>query len=369
MSAPWNHLKQFQFKALTRNFIVASKLKKAERSTEKKVQRTTVKGPEKDADKGVKLEDSEVFWGNELIPQQFLKESPFPDPVRNTEREYFLSLRDPNRGKVGPFDSKFYSKKHGVSIDLQAWLHWDMNINDNEEIALWSKQRTWNMLKEDQRYREDRVKAVGHELGAAHFIVARGGAVKFLGREHWFVKDKKGGNSLPRNFVNDIFVEAIDLSNTLMTYVAFDNLENLSNLRYLKLNNSPHIDDWCLARLHRLAHSLEFLDIQNCPGITENGLSLLYNLPKLKGLKISNLTGVKNLGLISILLEEKLPNLTILGVEDKDVNPPTSLARGERKLVRGLLGYMEPDIDSIEVEVKNQERDNDELKGRVRIVD
>ena len=67
------------------------------------------------------------------------------------------------------------------------------------------------------------MRVLGPELAAAHFVVARGGAVKFEGREHWFVKDANNNYSLPRRNVGNLFVEAIDASNIRdITYVAFD---------------------------------------------------------------------------------------------------------------------------------------------------
>ncbi|RUS87645.1 hypothetical protein EGW08_004568 [Elysia chlorotica] len=305
-------------------------------------------GPEQEKNSLMHGKDTEYkLFKDEPIPDHFMGYD-LPDPVRNTEREYFQTHQNPNweGHKKGVFDSRFYSKKYGISKEVQAWLHWDLNFNDNDAINLWRNNLRYKMHKEDQRYLEDRTRVLGPELAAAHFIVARGGAVKFVGRDHWFVKDANGNYSLPRKNVENLFVEAIDASNIPnITYVAFDILGHLTKVRYLKFKNCHYFDDWCLARLHRLKESLEFVDLENCAQVTDNGLSSLHCLTKLQGLRVSNLPSVKHLGLLTLQLEEHLPGLKVLGVLEDDLTPPAWQHRGEGRLVRALLGYMDVDTD------------------------
>lgn len=63
---------------------------------------------------------------------------------------------------------------------------------------------------------------------------------------------------------------------------------------------------------------------------------------------MSSLENVKHLGLLALHLEERIPGLTILGVEDH-LKPPAWKHRGERRLVRALLGYMDEDKDEVTI--------------------
>lgn len=52
----------------------------------------------------------------------------------------------------------------------------------------------------------------------------------------------------------------------------------LRELRSLSLQRCPHVDDWCLNRLHPLAASLEELSLAGCPRVSERGLACLHHL-------------------------------------------------------------------------------------------
>ena len=72
---------------------------------------------------------------------------------------------------------------------------------------------------------------LGPDLASAHFVVARRGAVKFVGSDRWISKqagDGKVQNLLPSMPSDDIRLEAIDMSDTDMMYVSLDNFGKLS---------------------------------------------------------------------------------------------------------------------------------------------
>lgn len=73
------------------------------------------------------------------------------------------------------------------------------------------------------RLQAKRVEALGYDLSAAHFVVSGGGAVKFLGREAWYVRNKDGKSTLPNIMVKDLYIEAINCSNIAITQEAFEN--------------------------------------------------------------------------------------------------------------------------------------------------
>lgn len=87
------------------------------------------------------------FW-TEPIPEH-LRGDHLPNPVRNTEREYFESHLKP---ETSAFGGKYFSKQQGISKDIYAWLHWDININDTEELNAVIKRREYINHKEDQRF-------------------------------------------------------------------------------------------------------------------------------------------------------------------------------------------------------------------------
>ncbi|KAK0054854.1 ATP synthase subunit s-like protein [Biomphalaria pfeifferi] len=281
---------------------------------------------------------------NEKLIQKFLRENPVPNPVRNTEKEYFDSMKDSKRR--GLFET--------MPTHLTSWLYKDYIIDDHTELFLQHEIKVRQLLREDHKYREDRVKVLGHDLAAAHFIVHRGGAVKFVGRETWLVKNKEGQVPLPNTCIDNMHLEAVDLSNTKFTQVSAENLAPLSHLRYIRMHNCPYLDDWFLAKLHPLKDTLEFLDINNCPEITDNGLSCLHHFSNLQCLRVSNLERVKNIGLMCLLLEDRIPNLLVLGLTDDLLQPDHSQSTGERKLVRALLGFTSEKEDFIKGSIREK---------------
>ena len=90
----------------------------------------------------------------------------------------------------------------------------------------------------------------------------------------------------------------------------------MNNLRWLSLENCPHIDDWCLDRIAgEYVSSLEYLNIKNCSKVSERGISGICKLKNLKVLELGGHSDVKNLELVCLMLEDVLPNLTIRGVD------------------------------------------------------
>ncbi|XP_055878259.1 uncharacterized protein LOC106075973 isoform X1 [Biomphalaria glabrata] len=352
---------------------------------------------------------------NEKLIEKFLRENPVPNPVRNTEKEYFDSMKDSKRR--GLFET--------LPTHLTSWLYKDYVIDDHTELFLQHEIKVRQLLREDhkipsemgglrdilkiqkfnipifsiirtcdhsvqksieltlgqdqdenvfynfvkiQKYREDRVKVLGHDLAAAHFIVHRGGAVKFVGRETWLVKNKEGQVPLPNTCIDNMHLEAVDLSNTKFTHVSAENLAPLSHLRYIRMHNCPYLDDWFLAKLHPLKDTLEFLDINNCPEITDNGLSCLHHFSNLQCLRVSNLERVKNIGLICLLLEDKIPNLLVLGLTDDQLRPDHSQSTGERKLVRALLGFTSEKEDFIKGSIREKFESTPYLKEMYGVI-
>lgn len=68
------------------------------------------------------------------------------------------------------------------------------------------------------RFIPERLLFLGPDLAAAHFLVHRDAAVKFVGENVWIKKDKKGRYDLPGRRVPDLFIEAIDASDTELMF-------------------------------------------------------------------------------------------------------------------------------------------------------
>ncbi|XP_067119986.1 distal membrane-arm assembly complex protein 2 [Centruroides vittatus] len=206
-----------------------------------------------------------------------------------------------------------------LSVDSLSFLHQLPNLNMTK-IKEWRRKHLRKKEIEDQIFIPERFQILGSDLAAAHFIVHRGGSVRFKDQENWIRKDKNGNYFLPPKFVSNLYLEEIDASGTGLIYEGFSNLEYLYYLKSLNLSGCPKIDDWCLSRLHMFKSTLEHLDISNCPNITERGISSLYILRNLKTLNLSNLSNVDNLHFVCLLLEDILPNCHILGVKDLEYN-------------------------------------------------
>ncbi|CEF68537.1 ATP synthase subunit s-like protein [Strongyloides ratti] len=171
-------------------------------------------------------------------------------------------------------------------------------------------------LQFDQRFIPERLLFLGPDLAAAYFIVHRGGTIKFVGDNAWIRKDKKGRYSLPPRRVPGLYLEAIDASNTELMFEGFDNLYDLTKLRLLSLANCKYADDWTLSRVGTMfSESLEMLDLSNCKKISPKGLMGLRSLKNLKYLRLNGLNDPQGIAKATILLEEAIPNLIVMGVD------------------------------------------------------
>lgn len=164
---------------------------------------------------------------------------------------------------------------------------------------------------DDQKFVPDRHRILGPELAVSHFLLARGGAVKFENDDKWHRKENEK-IFLPRNRVEGLYVEAICADNTDLMYEGLVNFVDLEKVRYLSLKNCQYIDDFCLDRLHIMAGTLEFLDLSGCLNITERGLATLHKLEKLEALVLQDLKLTREMELVTVMLQEVLPKCHVL---------------------------------------------------------
>ncbi|XP_013789160.2 ATP synthase subunit s-like protein isoform X2 [Limulus polyphemus] len=211
-----------------------------------------------------------------------------------------------------------FKPRKGIGVDVLSFLHqkWDFSISGFQR---WNKRRKEALFLQDQCYIPERHNILGPDLASAHFIVHRGGCVKFVGQDIWLKKDEDDNYDLPSQYKPNMYLEKIDASGIPLAYEGFDNLVNLLHLKSLTLHDSPHLDDWCLDRFHQF-RSLEHLDISGCQQVTERGICTLHKLKNLKKLNLTGVSGVKNLELVCLLLEDVLPELRIEGVNYMDTS-------------------------------------------------
>ncbi|CAC5419561.1 Distal membrane-arm assembly complex protein 2 [Mytilus coruscus] len=198
-----------------------------------------------------------------------------------------------------------------------AFLNQDINWKIFVHKA---KLKTFEALKENQKWKKERHDKLGPELAAAHFIVGRGGAVKLLDRNRWIRRDHTGSYTLPRWMMDNMFVEGIDASYTDLLYEGLENLEGLSELKFLNLSNCKYIDDFCLSKLQMFGDTLEVLDVSGCERVTENGIACVHHLPNLKVLNIADTPNVKQKEILTIYIEELLPQCIIRGVDHVSIS-------------------------------------------------
>lgn len=71
-------------------------------------------------------------------------------------------------------------------------------------------------------YVPERHKILGSNLACAHFVVARGGSIRFKGHQKWIKLENKTYD-LPRQFVPNLILEEIDTTGMDLMYHGLDN--------------------------------------------------------------------------------------------------------------------------------------------------
>jgi len=172
--------------------------------------------------------------------------------------------------------------------------------------------------KEDQSLLPARMKALGPELAAGHFLVHRGGAVRMLGSEEWVTKDEDGDIDLPGIYDPQYKVAEIDLSNFKNFAIeGFQNTAHLQHLENIILRGNDRVSNWYIDTICcQHAGSLRRIDMSYCKLLTVEAVTALGRLPlleeaTLEGLSISAL----ELQLACLQLLEERPHLIIRGVQ------------------------------------------------------
>ncbi|KAH8307257.1 hypothetical protein KR044_008430, partial [Drosophila immigrans] len=205
---------------------------------------------------------------------------------------------------------KLFSNSEQTS-DFIVMMQRPINLSPKSVKGWWHK-RQKNIERHMQQYIPERHKILGAELAAAHFILYRGGAAKFLNDPKWHRASEDGEFTLPNKFDASFKLEALRCDNMELYYEGLENLRCLEHLKFLSLHNIKTIDDWCLDRVSGSEFPrLEVLDISGT-NITYNGLSCLYRLPQLKLLIVDDPRQSLEMELSAAMLEAALPRLKIV---------------------------------------------------------
>lgn len=240
-------------------------------------------------------------------------EDRIPEKIRREieESKKTLHWRTPIGDRPGDWNSKLKSfADMEQTSDFITMMQKPINLSPSA-LKIWWEQRKERTERFLQQYVNERHETLGNELAAAHFIIFRGGSVKFCHEREWKKADKEGEYNLPTKFHAAWKVEAIKCDNMILYYEGLENIRCLPNLKFLSFRNVKTFDDWCLDRVSGSEFvRLEVLDLSGT-NITANGLQCLYRIPSLKLLIVDDPKVSVEFEFACALLEETIPKLKI----------------------------------------------------------
>lgn len=179
------------------------------------------------------------------------------------------------------------------------------------ELKKWFNAKKRNYLKEDQRFIQERHRILGCDMAAAHFLVFRGGKVKFFDQPEWKSSNDDGTYDLPDRYDPTWRITHLDASGIDLYYEGIENFRNLRTLSWASFKGNKYFDDWCMDKVAAEFPNMEFLDVSDCPMLTERGLEALYRLYSLRKLIVTDFHKQPSFELTCALLEDCCPELDI----------------------------------------------------------
>lgn len=260
------------------------------------------------ASKYTKPESESEFYGEQLGGYEHKEEiEPFKSRWRApfTERAFWKTKFALFGKRTFPADKTRYNPNNLQYFNLKQWLA--------------TKKK--DSLKHHQQFLDERLQILGCDLAAAHFVVYRGGAVKFVGQSSWIKDDQKKNqeydDELPNMYKPEYVLEAIDLSGLPIVFDGLKNLCNLKKLKWLSFSNCEYFDNWCLDRISgEHGENLEYLDISHT-NVTHHGLNAIYRFRKLKTLKLDDTSDEPGFYHTCIAIKRYMPEVTIEGISQE----------------------------------------------------
>lgn len=223
-----------------------------------------------------------------------------------------LKWRTPWHQKQGHYYNtlrSFYSEEN--QVNLLQMLQTPIDLSPSAIKKWWTRKKEYREMML-QSYLPDRNRTLGNELAAAHFIVHRGGAVKFYHEDKWVKANKYQEYTLPKYYQEDKVLQAIDCTDMNLFYEGLANLRDLKHVEWLRFSGVERLDDWFLDRISNMfSHSLIYLDLRHCPNYTERGLGALHRMEKLKILCIDDMLMTESFEMTCLMLQEVNPHLDI----------------------------------------------------------
>lgn len=178
-------------------------------------------------------------------------------------------------------------------------------------IKKWWKQRKDGTEAHMQKFIPERHATLGEDLATAHFVVHRGGTVRFRGQKEWVKMDEEDNYNLPQHYIPNLQLEEVKCDNMNLFYEGLENIRRLRFLKHLSFENISKFDDWYLDRVS--GNSFPALEVLNLRGtaVTDRGLHCLYRLPSLKVVLVDD--PEKNImwKMMVSLLEEWNPKMSV----------------------------------------------------------
>ncbi|XP_035792784.1 uncharacterized protein LOC118466977 [Anopheles albimanus] len=211
--------------------------------------------------------------------------NPKLDPVvskRIQDDKKRLQWRTPYSERPDSFYSAFkLFASHNRNSELVEKMQQPINLAPSAIFEWWQKRKA-TVEAHMQKFIPERHAALGDDLATAHFIVHRGGSVRFRGKDKWIQKDEDDEYDLPRKFVQGMVLEEVRCDGMQLFYEGMENIQKLLHLKHLSFENVGLFDDWYMDRISgNMLPSLEKLNLRGT-AVTHRGLNCLYRLPNLK---------------------------------------------------------------------------------------
>jgi hypothetical protein len=178
--------------------------------------------------------------------------------------------------------------------------------------------QSFNVIKirtqrQTQLFIPERHEILGNDLAAAHFLVFRGGKVKFVGGPWIKMKDEMTMTSpVPNRYDPNFLMEAVDCEGVELYFEGLENLRRLKEMKCISFRGIKTFDDWCLDRVSGSGYEkLEVLDLSDT-SITHLGLQALYRMTSLRKLMVTDPERSPEWQVTLAMLCEIFPNLEIV---------------------------------------------------------
>lgn len=164
-----------------------------------------------------------------------------------------------------------------------------------------------------QVFMNERHEVLGNDLAAAHFIVFRGGKVKFVDGPWVEMLDELTMTSpVPTRYDPNFLVEAMDCEGVNLYFEGIENLRRLKNLLCISFRNNKNFDDWCLDRVSGSKfEKIQVLDLAGT-NITFRGLHAIYRMPSLKKVIVDDPLRDPEWQLTVAMLNDIMPDLEVV---------------------------------------------------------